>query len=101
NGTGNYNGDAGIFILTIDPQKLTKTWYYLSTGATGGNGIAASAAADFDGDRITDYVYAGDVKGTMWRFDLTSADPTDWAAAPTALFSTAGQPITTAPVVAN
>src|SRR6185312_4703789 len=101
NGAGSYNGDAGIFILTIDPQSLAKTWYYLSTGATGSNGIAATAASDFDGDRITDYVYAGDIKGNVWRFDLTSSNPTDWAASATALFSTGGQPITTAPVVAN
>jgi type IV pilus assembly protein PilY1 len=52
-----------------------------------------------DGDHITDYVYAGDLKGNVWRFDLTSSDPTQWAASATPLFTTApsgqpGQPIT-------
>jgi type IV pilus assembly protein PilY1 len=45
---------------------------------TVGNGIAYTTPADLDGDHITDYVYAGDLQGNMWRFDLTSATPGQW-----------------------
>jgi len=47
---------------------------------TVGNGIAYTTPADLDGDHITDYVYAGDLQGNMWRFDLTSATPSQWGA---------------------
>jgi type IV pilus assembly protein PilY1 len=58
---------------------------------------------DLDGDHITDYVYAGDLNGNIWRFDLTSANETTWSStAPFKLFtSQAGQPITTALSVAS
>jgi type IV pilus assembly protein PilY1 len=51
----------------------------VASGAiTVGNGIAYTTPADLDGDHITDYVYAGDLQGNMWRFDLTSATPSQW-----------------------
>jgi type IV pilus assembly protein PilY1 len=101
NGFGSTSGDAGIYVMSIDSSKATQTSstptiYYLSTHTAGGNGIAYVAPTDLDGDHITDYVYAGDLKGNVWRFDLTSSDPTQWAASAAPLFTTApGQPITT------
>lgn len=113
NGFGSKSGDAGIYVMSIDITSgtPTPTFYYLSTGSTGANGIAYVTPADLDGDHITDYVYAGDLKGNVWRFDLTSTSPSNWgvtnaagisvnattggggAAAP--LFTTpSGQPIT-------
>ncbi len=102
--------------MSVDSTSGTATFYYLSTTAAaatpaGGNGIAYVSPTDLDGDHIIDYVYAGDLKGNVWRFDLTSNDPNNWgvtnpagasvnapspgggAAAP--LFTTqSGQPIT-------
>jgi type IV pilus assembly protein PilY1 len=49
-----------------------------SGSVTVGNGIAYTTPADLDGDHVTDYVYAGDLQGKMWRFDLTSANPSQW-----------------------
>jgi type IV pilus assembly protein PilY1 len=80
------------------------TFYYLSAGNGSGNGIAYASPADLDGDHITDYVYAGDLKGNVWRFDLTSSNPANWALSSTGqpLFKTpAGQPITTPLVLAS
>ena len=95
NGFGSQSGDAGIFVMSVDINTGAKTFYYLSTGATGANGIAYVTPADLDGDHITDYVYAGDLKGNVWRFDLTSATPSNWAAGAGPLFTTpSGQPIT-------
>jgi type IV pilus assembly protein PilY1 len=96
NGFGSVSGDAGIYVMSIDNSSGTATFYYLSTNTAGGNGIAYVTPADLDGDHITDYVYAGDLNGNVWRFDLTSNNPTNWAAASTPLFTTqSGQPITT------
>lgn len=112
NGAASASNDAGIFIFTIDPADPTKRdFYYLSTGyaATANpaaNGIEFISSGDLDGDHITDYIYAGDLQGNVWRFDLT-ADPPDattppaWSAGAAPIFSTGGQPITSAPVVAS
>jgi type IV pilus assembly protein PilY1 len=109
NGFGSSTGDAGIFIMTIDPTTAAKAFYYLSTktgSATSPNGIAFASPADLDGDHIVDYVYAGDLQGNVWRFDLTSNSESNWTVStvsgtPAPVFKTAtGQPITTAIVVA-
>jgi type IV pilus assembly protein PilY1 len=115
NGFGSASGDAGIFVMTVDQSTAAKTFYYLSTGtgsAGSPNGIAYVTAADLDGDHITDYVYAGDLQGNVWRFDLTGCLPqagssgsctsTGWAVTPGPLFKTqSGQPITTPVVLAS
>lgn len=105
NGLGSASGKAGIYVVTIDPSSAAQTTYFLDTGrgsASTPDGIAFTTPADLDGDHVTDYVYAGDVLGNVWRFDLTSANPNAWAVSKfggtsaTPLFSTpSGQPITT------
>jgi len=106
NGFGSSTGDAGIYVMTITMStsgKLTPAFYYLSTGQAGSNGIAYTTPVDLDGDHITDYVYAGDLKGNVWRFDLTSTNPALWAAtippggttAAPLFTAPSGEPITT------
>ena len=111
NGFGSANGDAGIFVMLVGAPTGSNpppvTFYYLSAGKSPGNGIAYVAPADLDGDHITDFVYAGDLKGNVWRFDLTSGTPSKWAVtSPGPLFTATGpsgvaQPITTQLVVAS
>ncbi|HTV78969.1 MAG TPA: PilC/PilY family type IV pilus protein, partial [Steroidobacteraceae bacterium] len=102
NGFGSASGDAGIFVMTVDSSG-NKLFYYLSTGNTGSannNGIAYVSSADLDGDHITDYLYAGDLRGNLWRFDLTSSTESSWAVTPGPMFTAAGgQPITTSVTV--
>jgi type IV pilus assembly protein PilY1 len=98
NGFGSSTGDAGVFIMTVDPNSGAKTFYYLSAGQAGkADGIAYTSPADIDGDQIVDYIYAGDLNGNIWRFDVTSNNPALWAlSANQPLFTTpSGQPITT------
>lgn len=45
------------------------------------NGLAPPLAVDVDGDGMVDYVYAGDLYGNLWKFDLTSSDPDNWRVA--------------------
>ena len=84
--------------MTVDQTTGAKSFRYLDTGvgtATARNGIAYVASADLDGDHITDYLYAGDVLGNMWRFDVTGATGGSWSARSTPIFNTGGLPITT------
>ena len=130
NGFGSYNGDAGIFIMLVNatsPTATAPTFYYLSTSngspcmsttvsgstvsntvttvsgtATGANGIGYTASVDLDGDHVIDYIYAGDLQGNLWRFDVTSSSPSNWAVTCGALFKTpTGQPITTQVLAAS
>jgi type IV pilus assembly protein PilY1 len=114
NGFNSATGDAGIFIMLVPtsgtPSTSTINLYYISTstGSAGSpNGIAYVTPADLDGDHVVDYVYAGDLQGNVWRFDLTGATPATWAsAAPYKVYTTgtataAGDPISTKVVVAS
>lgn len=104
NGYSSSTADAGIFVMLLNVTTGAPTFYYISTTASGtpptcangtANGIGPVAAADLDVDHITDYVYAGDLCGNVWRFDLTSPTPSSWTT-PIKIFTTAtGQPITT------
>ena len=100
NGRNSATGTAGVFIMTVNASTGARSFRFLDTGAaslSNKNGIDYVASADLDGDHVTDYLYAGDYQGKVWRFDLTSSNPSNWAAGSTPLFTTAsGQPITTA-----
>jgi type IV pilus assembly protein PilY1 len=102
NGIGSATGDGGIYVMLFDKTSGVPSFYYFSSGTSGkSNGIAYTSAVDLDGDHVTDYVYAGDLLGNVWRFDLTNASASAWTVSmnnstPQPLFTTAsGQPITT------
>ena len=77
------------------------------TGAGRPNGLATVAPVDVDGDSIVDYIYAGDLFGNMWKFDLSSGNSAQWGVAYKLFEACAGnicstanrQPITTRPSV--
>ena len=109
------DGQAKLFILFMD-GGLDGTWtagtdyIEITTGigsAGSPDGLATPAVVDTDGDGIADSVYAGDLSGNLWKFDLTDTDPSKWKIAwkqgstLKPLFNTGGQPITTKPVVAR
>ena len=104
NGLNSVGYTAGIFVMVVDQTSGAKTFRYLDTGsgsASAPNGITYVTPVDLDGDHITDYVYAGDQQGNIWRFDLTSKLDASWAGA-TLIYSTgSGTPITTRVAVAS
>lgn len=46
-----------------------------------GNGLSAPKPVDINSDGKIDVVYAGDLKGNLWKFDLTSDVASDWSVA--------------------
>lgn len=99
NGRNSATGTAGVYVMTVDRTTGAQTIRFLDTGAastTNKNGIDFVTAVDLDGDHVTDYLYAGDLTGKLWRFNMTSSLPTGWSADAAPLFTTpAGQPIST------
>jgi type IV pilus assembly protein PilY1 len=87
NGVGSASGDAGIFIMLLDQGTGKPSFIYLTTGASAAtatnpkptpDGIVSVSAADIDGDHIVDFVYAGDILGNVWRFDLIDGSEAKW-----------------------
>ncbi|WP_018410586.1 pilus assembly protein [Methyloversatilis thermotolerans] len=42
------------------------------------NGLAEVSTWDDNDDGNVDYIYAGDLRGNVWRFDVTSDNPSNW-----------------------
>lgn len=75
---GNADGHAKLFIIDAETGALTKK---IDTGvgtAASPNGLSAPAAIDTNGDGVVDVVYAGDLNGNLWKFDLGSATAASW-----------------------
>lgn len=120
NGYESTNGVAKLMILFIE-EGLDGSWattgdyLEISTGvgtSSDKNGLSAVAGIDTGKNSKVDRIYAGDLKGNMWAFNVSSASTGDWEVAykqgstPKPLFiakdsSNAVQPITKAPNAVN
>lgn len=109
-GHASTTGHAALFILFLDggtdgSWTVNTDYIKLDTGAgstTTPNGLSTPLPVDTNGDDKADLVYAGDLQGNVWKFDLTSTTASSWSVGHLyqALDSnTNPQPITTAPLV--
>jgi len=108
--TDSTGGQSQLFIIYLD-GGIDGTWtegsdfLRISTGSgsTGNrNGLFDPATIDLDGNGTADRVYAGDLKGNLWAFDLSSTSQDGWGIAHSSnpLFTgQANQPITVKPTV--
>lgn len=100
NGYNSSSGKAVLFLVDLKTGNLIKKF---DVGGTD-NGLAAPSLYDADGNGTTDYIYAGDLQGRMWKFDVSSSSKATWSVAfgGAQLFTAVGpgghpQPITAAP----
>nr|WP_294864096.1 PilC/PilY family type IV pilus protein [uncultured Pseudogulbenkiania sp.] len=93
NGYDSASGQAALLVFELDSGTLLGE---IKVGRAGGNGLSGPAVLDFDGDKVADAVYAGDLKGNVWRFDLRG----DWAAPASPFWQgDASQPVTATPAL--
>lgn len=78
NGIDSTSGKAVLFIIRLSDGAILKR---LDTGVAGGNGLSSPRGWDSNGDGKVDYVYAGDMKGNLWKFDLSSTGTAGWTVA--------------------
>lgn len=78
NGYGSPNGNAVLYFLNPKTGVLIKK---IDVGGTAQNGLGSPVAMDVNNDNKMDYIYAGDLEGNMWKFDVTSSDPAEWQVA--------------------
>jgi type IV pilus assembly protein PilY1 len=69
------SNSSHLFIVNADTGALIKRIDLPTTGSYKSEGLSAPAVVDVGQDGIADYVYAGDVNGNMWRFDLIDDNP--------------------------
>ncbi|HNQ03954.1 MAG TPA: PilC/PilY family type IV pilus protein [Thiobacillaceae bacterium] len=91
NGYNSSAGKAALYVLFIkegmDGVWTVNTDYVkIVADSAGNNGLSSPVPFDMDGDGVVDVVYAGDLKGNMWKFLVGDANPANWRVA----FSTAG-----------
>ncbi|MFC1868467.1 PilC/PilY family type IV pilus protein [Thermodesulfobacteriota bacterium] len=83
NGYNSMSSHAVLFImnpLTGDLIKKIDTGIVVEGGSQC-NGMSTPIAIDHNFDGKVDYVYAGDLYGNMWKFDLTDTDYMNWGVA--------------------
>lgn len=86
NNDPNGDGRAKLFIHYLDGSgtvildTLAGSMVNNSCSDSGSdcNGLSTPALADLNGDVIVDRVYAGDLQGNMWVFDVSDAMPSNW-----------------------
>lgn len=76
---GNANGHAFLFIIDAETGVLTRKIDTGAGSASSPNGLSAVAPIDTNGDDVFDLVYAGDLDGNLWKFDLTATTPATWS----------------------
>ncbi|HKR35402.1 MAG TPA: PilC/PilY family type IV pilus protein [Steroidobacteraceae bacterium] len=74
-------GRAALYIVDIEDGKLIRKISVPGGTTAVANGLATPAAVDFNGDVNVDYVFAGDLLGNMWKFDLTDTNASNWKVA--------------------
>jgi len=78
-------GNAVIFIVNIENgaliAKLDTGTLQDPLGTDRPNGISGVSPVDINGDNIIDYLYAGDLFGNVWKFDVSSAHTSNWKSA--------------------
>lgn len=84
NGQRSTAGKAVLYILYMDgPNGANWTGHYRKIEADVGpnNGLAMPNWEDYDGNGTADVIYAGDLLGNMWKFNVSDSDDTKWGVA--------------------
>ncbi|MGH8107138.1 MAG: pilus assembly protein [Arenimonas sp.] len=82
NGVNSTNDHAALFIINLTTGAKIETLVpTLANGNGVNNGLSAARGWDADGNGTVDYVYAGDLLGNVWKFDLSSNNSNSWGVA--------------------
>lgn len=103
NGINSTHGRAALLVVNLQTGATIKL---LDTGiggagidAANSNGLTSTVGWDADGNGTVDAVYGGDMLGNVWKFNLSAASASQWAAPAAPIFTATdangvAQPIT-------
>lgn len=81
NGYNSTDGYAVLYIFVLNTNGSISEIRKINTTIGSDNGLASPGGYDTNGDGIIDIIYAGDLKGNVWKFDVSSSDPNLWSIA--------------------
>ncbi|MHB8414199.1 MAG: pilus assembly protein [Acidiferrobacteraceae bacterium] len=86
NSTG--SGHAILYIVDIQTGAVISK---IDTGVgstTTPDGLSTPVVVDSPGTTVAQYIYAGDIDGNLWKFDVSATNPSQWGVA----YSSHGKP---------
>ncbi len=75
NGYNSTSDKAYLLIVDLQTGALIKK---IPTNNSTNNGLSSPALVDTNNDKIIDVVYAGDLQGNVWKFDLSKNSSAQW-----------------------
>ncbi|TZF91829.1 pilus assembly protein [Cognatilysobacter lacus] len=78
NGVESTNGKAVLYIYVLSSTGAITSTLKFDTLIAGGNGMSEPRAADTDGNGTVDTIYAGDLKGNLWKIDVSNSSTSRW-----------------------
>ncbi|HXG28153.1 MAG TPA: PilC/PilY family type IV pilus protein [Nevskiales bacterium] len=78
NGYESASNTARLYILDLATGSVIKEFNTGVGSASQPNGLSSPIPVDVDQDRIVDFIYAGDLWGNLWKFDVTSNNVSQW-----------------------
>lgn len=87
NGYNSANERSVLFVIDLQDGTLIRkldTQTGATSPASASNGMATPRGWDADGNGTVDTVYAGDLYGQVWKFDLSAGNASSWGSAYTA-----------------
>lgn len=81
NGLNSTNDRAVLLVYNLETGALIRQIDTASGSALNPNGLSAPVGWDGDGNGTLDYVYAGDMLGNVWKFNLSSTNTATWSVA--------------------
>jgi type IV pilus assembly protein PilY1 len=93
------SGNAVLYVINVVTGALIAALDTGSGSTVSPNGLSSPVAIDTNFDSMVDYVYAGDIDGNMWKFNIKDSTASNWSPPGSALYST-GKAIIGAPDVA-
>ena len=108
NGYDSVSGQAKLFLLNAATGAVIKEF---AVGAAGNNGLSQPNFV-LNAEREVTTIYAGDLQGNLWKFDVSDTNPSNWkpsfgtVSSPLPLFTTVNdsgqaQPISVMPEISE
>lgn len=80
NGYGSFTGDASLFVLNANTGALIREIPIPASAKLADNGLS-SVKLRVNAQNVVQAAYAGDLKGRLWKFDMSGAAATSWRVA--------------------
>lgn len=81
NGYNSTSENAVLYIFILKADGTIDSIKKLTTLAGGDNGLSTPTSFDADGNGTADFIYAGDLKGNVWKFDISASIDSSWGVA--------------------